>query len=234
MALTSKLPLIRLAFFAICILFSLIVLALAGNTIDTMKKWGLTYSDSSAFGVAMGVLTMFSLGPLLVVDLLRRGAVTSKIIVELPVIGVLWVLWLACAALFGDDNNSFFRGGCDYGGGSRVVDDSEKICRQYGALTAFSFLTWILLTIYGVLLLVLTIIATKRAGNNGPWYASVHELSSENFASSSQTPGATHMNTLNTTPATVQQPQSGQPLAQPQPITSSPPAPGQYNSHPQV
>ncbi|TFK96342.1 hypothetical protein BDV98DRAFT_576300 [Pterulicium gracile] len=232
MALSNKLPLIRLVVFGICIFFSLIVLALAGNAIDTMKNWGMTYRDSTAFGVAMGVLTMASLGPALVLGLLKRDAVTSKIIVELPVIGVLWVLWLACAALFGDDNNSFFRGGCAYGGGSRAADDSEKVCRQFGALTAFSFLTWILLTVYGVALLVLTIMATKRTGNNAPWHASVHELSSETFDSSSETPGTTNMNTLNTTPATVQQPSSAQPSWQP--TSNAPPATGQYSSYPQV
>jgi len=49
--------------------------------------------------VGIGVLSLITLGPMLVVDIFRSGAFTSWVAVELPVVSILSILWAATGGL---------------------------------------------------------------------------------------------------------------------------------------
>jgi hypothetical protein len=230
----SRLSLARLVTFVVCLFFALVVMAMAAHTISFTEKWFGVYNDSSAFGVAMGVITLFVLGPLVVIDILRSGAFTSKIIVEAPVVLTLWVLWLACAALFAD-RNRLLPSDCQYHGGRQAVKEYETGCREVQALTAFSFLTWIALTGYAVALLVITILGGQKAGHKAAWHASVRELTSSDFASHNEKP--THLTTMQQQPTQQPQYQPQQPQQmhhQTAPTGGAATGNTQYSSYPQV
>lgn len=74
----------------------------------------------------------------MIIDLLRRSAISSWVLVELAVTGVLWVLWLAAAA----DTTSATDGlNVDCSG---TAGDDATLCHEYQAMQAFEFLNWIL------------------------------------------------------------------------------------------
>ncbi|KAJ3529686.1 hypothetical protein NM688_g7822 [Phlebia brevispora] len=134
--------------------FSLIVLGLAANWISvTEQKQNLYYS--------------------LIIDWLRRGALTSMILFELSWLGFLWVMWLATAAYAADQLGGFGQT-CHF-----YLEPSwwTEGCSETQAITAFSFLIWIGLTGYLITLLTLCIIAANRGA--GVWKSTVKEA---NFA----------------------------------------------------
>ena len=77
---------------------------------------------------------------------MRRGAVTSWILVELVVTGILWVLWLAAAA---DATSATDGVTLDCGD---ALGDAETVCREYQAIQAFEYLNWIFRTLLPTLL----------------------------------------------------------------------------------
>ncbi|PSR71773.1 hypothetical protein PHLCEN_2v12353, partial [Hermanssonia centrifuga] len=153
-------------------LFSLIVLALSANWISVTTTKLHLYYNYAALGVATSVLT-FTLPVMLIIDLLRRGAFTSMILVELCWLGFLWVMWLATGALAADNLGGFVDG-CS---SSFFANWWNTGCSETQAITAFSFLNWIALTGYLALLLTMSILAANRGGP--VWMTSVKEA---NFA----------------------------------------------------
>jgi len=165
----SNIPgLIRIPVFIALIIFSLIVLGIDGHLISQLSgsfedlfgfNFSFTAPSWTKLGVAVSVITMVSLIPMIVIDFLRRGAPTSWVLVELVWLGILWVLWLATAA---DTANNVSCSG---------VRGSD-ICSQVQAAEAFSFLAWIVLMAYWVLLLVFAIMAANK-GHKGIWKSGV-------------------------------------------------------------
>jgi len=159
--------LVRIPVFGALLVFSLIVLGVDAHLISqaSFTILGVHYSLAPSWlklGVAVAVITIVSLVAILVMDLLRKGAVTSFISVELGWLGVLWVLWLATAA---DTANGVQCSG--------VIDGFDgSICGQAQAAEAFSFLAWLLLMAYWILLLVFAIIAATQ-GQPGIWMVNV-------------------------------------------------------------
>ncbi|KAJ6510230.1 hypothetical protein C8R47DRAFT_788235 [Mycena vitilis] len=90
------------------------------------------------------------------------------IVVELSWLSILWVLWLATGADSAQAGQLTFISGCGYF--DSVV---EGACRQTAAIQAFSFLNWIILMFYTILILVLSIIAASR--KHAVWKSSVAE-----------------------------------------------------------
>jgi hypothetical protein len=151
---------IRLVVFGVTIGFSLIVMGIAANFLSTTAKYSLFgFGSVSGFAVATPVLTFVILIPALVLDFVRKGAVTSLTASELGFIGFLWILWLACAS----NTTSILSGiTLDCTG---LVSEAASFCSQYQALQAFSWLNWLILFFYWIALLVIALVAQSRGIN---------------------------------------------------------------------
>ncbi|CAG7848486.1 SubName: Full=Uncharacterized protein {ECO:0000313/EMBL:CCA66612.1} [Serendipita indica DSM 11827] len=158
---------LRLILLGTTLLFSLITLGLAANLVDKLgDQWSFP-----GFAVAVSVLTILAVVPMIVIDLLRRGALMSWVVVELPIMGILWVLWLSSAAL--STSVGLFLGDCS----SFSFDSAlESLCRQYSALQAFSWLNWLLVKTYVIVTLALAILALMK-GHKRVWFSPVSDLS---------------------------------------------------------
>jgi len=155
---------VRLVIYGVLLLFSLIVLGLAGNLTANTDGWSFP-----GFAVAVSVLTLLALIPMLVVDLVRKGSFISWVAIELAVFGVLWVLWLASASL--STSTLLFTGDCGV-----WLPSIASLCRQYSAVQAFSWLTWLIIKAYIILLLILAILAMTR-GHKRVWLSQASDLS---------------------------------------------------------
>jgi len=149
---------VRLVIYGVLLLFSLIVLGLACNLITNAT------GSFPGFVVAVSVLTLLALVPTLVVDL---GPFFSWVAIELAVFGVLSVLWLASAALstspllFTQDSGVWL---------------SFNIASLCSAVQAFSWLTWLIIMAYIILLFVLANLAMTR-GHKRVWLSQASNLS---------------------------------------------------------
>ncbi|KAF8316048.1 hypothetical protein DL93DRAFT_786760 [Clavulina sp. PMI_390] len=121
------------------------------------EPWSFVFSE---LGVASAAVTMVSFIPMVIIDFLRKGAVTSLVIFELVWIAILWGLWLATAIKTASFN------GCD--------DFGSMLCSRYTAVKVLSFPVWAILVGYWILLLVFTVMAYV-GGNRKIWTAGVRD-----------------------------------------------------------
>ncbi|KAJ3479345.1 hypothetical protein NLI96_g9133 [Meripilus lineatus] len=159
----------RLATLGTVSVFALIVLGLSADWISTTQNDFTPpfYDTYAALALAISLLTLFSLPAMLAVDHFRKGAITSQILVEVSVLGVLTILWLATAATSSNAYlNSTFTCLYNY---SIVI----KGCRETQAISAFSHLNWLWLAFYTSALVALAIISQ----NNGApvWRSTVKD-----------------------------------------------------------
>ncbi|KIY71757.1 hypothetical protein CYLTODRAFT_418477 [Cylindrobasidium torrendii FP15055 ss-10] len=171
----GRLPLFRLVALSTASVFSLIVLGLAAHVISATSTVGFYYTFN-ALSVATAALTLVTLPVMLVIDLLRSGAFTSMIVVELVTVGVLWVLWLASAALTAD-SAQYLASNCS----AYYYDADIRGCSEIKATEAFDFLIWIILLAYWAFLLTSAILHANK-GNKGVWYGSVASGASSSVA----------------------------------------------------
>jgi len=170
----SLLSTARMVTFATTILFSLIVMSLSASLISLTGP--LFYYKFSALALSTSLMTMFTVTPMFVIDMLRQGSFFSYIVLEISWLSFLWVLWLssgAYAAWTDGQLTAAFpeESSCNFGLFS-VAGDVEG-CEEIKAITAFSFLLWILLMGYTVTLLVLAIRAQERG--NSAWTTGVRD-----------------------------------------------------------
>jgi len=169
---------VRLVAFGVALAFALIILGISANFVAATTKYSVyTGSSVPGFSVATSVLTLVILVPVLVIDFLRKGAVTSLTATELGFVGFLWVLWLACGANATAALGGFTIGDCGSIDGFQIDPASASYCRQYQALQAFSWLTWLILFFYWVALLVFALVALAR-GNKNAFLQPTTELAS--------------------------------------------------------
>jgi len=169
------LPTLRVVTFATVSLFAAIVLSLSADLISLTEP--LFYYKFSAFALATSAITLLTVVPMFVIDILRQGAIFSYIVVEIVWLSVLWVLWLSSgsyAAWTDNQIEAFYpaESSCNY----HLIFDNNIVnqgCSEIKSITAFSFLTWIILMVYTSILLFLGIRAQGR-GNN-VWTVSVRE-----------------------------------------------------------
>ncbi|KAF8271724.1 hypothetical protein EI94DRAFT_1719883 [Lactarius quietus] len=103
-------------------------------------------------------------------------AVETGFIINFRPLPVLWVLWLSSGSYAAWTDNrieAFFpaESSCSYGPSVNDNDVLNQGCSEIKSITAFSFLTWIILMAYTSILLVLGIRAQGRG--NSVWTASV-------------------------------------------------------------
>ncbi|KAL5527210.1 hypothetical protein ACEPAG_6001 [Sanghuangporus baumii] len=156
----------RVGTFGTLLLFSLIEMALGAAYIAKLDDLGFGSPNFAGLAVAISVITLVIITPMFAIDFVRRGAVTSWVIVELGVTGVLMILWLATAATTAD----FTDGSVDCDG---LRGDSEFICRTYQAIEAFAFINWLLLLFYFSALIGFSVTAQTR--RNPPWRGTVRD-----------------------------------------------------------
>ncbi|KAH0837969.1 hypothetical protein J3R83DRAFT_6206 [Lanmaoa asiatica] len=159
---------IRQGVLGVTTLFSLIVLAISANLISQTQQYFSITATFCALGIAVAVISLVTLPVMLVVDIIRRGAFTSMVVVELAWLSTLWILWVATAGETVSGNNLSFPFGCDY-----VNTLYNGMCQQTQAIEAFSFLNFIILLFYTGFLSVLAVIAASRG--QSVWLSSVRE-----------------------------------------------------------
>ncbi|KAG8707485.1 hypothetical protein FRC08_000472 [Ceratobasidium sp. 394] len=161
---------LRTVTFATVLGFSLIVLGISGHWQSLLQGYYSVFAGFSAFALAVSVMTWAFLLPIYLVGMLRKGSLLSWVVVELGVCGLLWVLWLASASY-----TSSMTGGatlnCDY---ALLSPEVESICRQFQALQAFSWLNWLIIFAYVVMLLVFAIRAQGQG--HSVWTSDVTDL----------------------------------------------------------
>ncbi|KAF9466509.1 hypothetical protein BDZ94DRAFT_1251091 [Collybia nuda] len=229
----SFISIIRLIAFCLSLLFAIVTLGLSARwTQASNELLGILY-NFEVVALLAATLTLVIIPTLLTVAAIRKNALTSMIAVEIPVLGALWILWLIAAALTADVSGVFYPFGCVDQLGSGVA-----FCRQFMAIEALSFLNWLLLMVYSIILLTFTLIAQSR-GNN-VWRLSVNEAV---FFLPRATSSPTGQPGIATAPPTIiaaqyQYPPGSAPMQQaaaPQiSAYSSQPTPVSYTSYPQV
>lgn len=152
----------RLVVFGVASLFAFLVLALGASITNfTTSRTHGGYFSFAALGIADGILTIFTLPAMIWVSIHRKTAITSMVAVEVAWIWFLWIMWLALA---GQSASTGWLGDCSWFGDSQF----ETMCRQTQALTAFAFLTWLILLAYGAGLIFLVVRQHTR-GNATVW-----------------------------------------------------------------
>ncbi|RDX47605.1 hypothetical protein OH76DRAFT_721542 [Lentinus brumalis] len=218
------LQIVRLSVLGFAIFCGIVVASLSAHLIAYVEENFGGYYAFAALGVATGGLTMLSLPVILIIDLLRKGAFTSLVVVELSWLGILWVLWLATAALTVDSTSAVFST-CDF-----ILN---QLCHETQAIEAFSFLAWIALLAYTILLLI---VALVNASRGAPMWKSTVAASGGIAPAPAATAGAgqqvqhqQQQQPLMTTPMTPP-PAGQQPMQQyqPQPIYGGQPHTGAY------
>ncbi|CAE6458419.1 unnamed protein product [Rhizoctonia solani] len=195
---------LRLASYATILAFSLIVLGISGHWVSLLQGVG-SFAPSASFSVAVSVITWAFMFPLLLVSALRRGSFLSWVAIELGICGFLWVLWLASAAYI----TSLTAGitlNCDFAAYSEL----ESVCRQYQAIQAFSWLNWLILFAYIVLVLIFAVKAMNKG--QSVWTMEITDLGSTGSSpgTDGSTIAASNYTSKTPQPSHYQQPQYNQ------------------------
>ncbi|KAG6867933.1 hypothetical protein C0993_009415 [Termitomyces sp. T159_Od127] len=180
-------PILRTGVFAFVVFAAVIVLALCAHVTNTTVTLFQGYFVFTALGIATSLLAFLSLPVMLIVDNMRKGAVTSMIVVEISWLGLLWVLFLSTAATASQAAAFTFGNSC-----SSPNEIFVTTCREFMAIQAFAHLAWLVRTssilsetacyftalrlVFGYLvtLIVLSFIHANR-GYHRVWYQSVKE-----------------------------------------------------------
>ncbi|KAF7354960.1 hypothetical protein MSAN_01411100 [Mycena sanguinolenta] len=148
--------------------FAVIVLGLSAALTSTTEKYLDGYFKFAALAIATSVLTLLTLPLMIALEITQSGAAfTSKIMVELPWLSILWVLWLATGSDGAQAAQTVFLADC-----SDYIPKIKAACQETSAIQAFSFLNWLILMAYTIFVLVLAIIAQTRQ-HTGVWSSSV-------------------------------------------------------------
>ncbi|KAG7445983.1 uncharacterized protein BT62DRAFT_146144 [Guyanagaster necrorhizus] len=162
----SAVSILRLTVLIATLVFSVIVLGVSAHITYLTTTFFNAYFTFAAMSIATACLTILTLPVMIAVDITRKGAFTSMVVVELSWLGVLWILWLTSAALTADANSNTFVAGCGY-----INPEIDQACKEFNAIEAFDFLTWLILMGYTITLIVFAIIAATR-GNAAVWTSS--------------------------------------------------------------
>jgi len=160
---------VRLLALGLISVFSVIVLGISADLIHLTEANFGVYFVSSALALAVSLLTLLTILPMMIIDTLRNGAFTSMVIFELVWTFILWVLWIATAALSSQDGTG--SADCAYYG---AFFNLATMCHEFNAIEGFSHVTWLIFLFYFATLLVSTMRLNKN-GHTGVWQQSVKE-----------------------------------------------------------
>ncbi|KAI0742849.1 hypothetical protein C8Q80DRAFT_1123004 [Daedaleopsis nitida] len=125
------------------------------------------YYIFSIMGLVSGGLTIITVPIMLIIDLVRTGAFTSLVVVELSWLTVLWILWLVTGAITANDTSQVFAT-CEF-----AYAILNQLCHETQAVEAFAFLAWLVLFAYTILLLVVALVNASRGAPM--WRATVRQ-----------------------------------------------------------
>jgi len=179
--------------------FSIIVLGITANLVSQFKNGHVP--AWLGFTLFVAIFSLLIGVPILVIDKLRRGAITSFVVVELAWTAFLGLLWLAAAA--DQSSNLILVGDCSAYGGFDSAE--ESLCHQLQAMQAFSWLNWLLLWGWTFILLIFSIIAMTRG--NPVWTSPAGETDFFARNDSKIPPAVQYQNTGGAYPPTQQQQQ---------------------------
>jgi len=148
--------LVRTCVFGVATLFALLELALGAAITSLTMVDDNGYFSFAALDIATAILTMTTLPVMLLLSRYRNGAFTSMVGIEVGWTCFLWIMWLAVGAATASDLPFI---NCNFAFG---------LCPELQAMTAFGFLTWILLFAYNMTLFVL-VFRQQLRGNGGVW-----------------------------------------------------------------
>jgi len=160
------LHIVRIVVLSLSITFAIIVLGLSAHLTSQSEEFFNVTFTFAALAIASAVITVVTLPVLLIVDLLRNGAFTSMVVVELPWLFIVWVLWLAAGADTANANSLLFDSSCSF-----VREVFLPTCHEVQAIEGFSFLNWIMLMAYSIVVFVMAIIGSTRGHKT--WTTSV-------------------------------------------------------------
>jgi len=183
--------LLHLGSISICSVFALVCLGLSAHIINFKAQNSLPQDAPASFALATSVISLVTLVPLVVMNATRTRSLATYVAVEVGLLFVLWVFWLALGAdIAASGINSL---DCSDLGQSLgltapssdmpssegpfsrreviqfTLSDFEEICRETQAIEGLAFVNWILLTLTFAVLIVAAV--RQRA-----WKTPVHEL----------------------------------------------------------
>jgi hypothetical protein len=139
---------------------ALAVLGLSAYALQVIGSQAALFITYPSLGVATAVLHLASVLPMVIIALLRDGAFTSKLAVEVALLSFLWIMWLATGA-----QTAAVLGG---------VFCVDAFCGATQAIAAFSFLLCAMLLGY-VIALVCFAVRAGQAGHN-IWMTDVKQV----------------------------------------------------------
>ncbi|KAI0651755.1 hypothetical protein C8Q79DRAFT_56295 [Trametes meyenii] len=166
------LSIFRLAILAWSSFCAIILLGLGAHFLASVDTLRIPTAAWSGLAVATAVLSLITMPTMIVIDILRTGAFTSLIVVELAWLGFLGVLFLATGAAAAQ-NAAVYWVDCSVW----TPALARNICGETSAGAAFGFLGWLPLWAYAVTLLTLLILHANRG--HYVWKTSVKEANFE-------------------------------------------------------
>ncbi|KAM5537444.1 hypothetical protein V8D89_008963 [Ganoderma adspersum] len=177
----------RLGFFGLATITAIIAFGLsihtniAGNNLDSSVKgfFNDLFKGSLTFarlGIAAGVFTLIVIPFLLLADRPKLSPVRPLIVLEVPIVSLLWILWISAGistASFASANQDFHIDGartCDDFQGS---SDVRTICSDSKPTVVFDIATGVILLVYTA---ALVLVASKKSyGGRSIWSMTVKE-----------------------------------------------------------
>ncbi|KAJ7574650.1 hypothetical protein C8J56DRAFT_1064627 [Mycena floridula] len=166
----SFISVLRLIVLSLSLLLSLVVVGITAHILSFSTQIFISAPDFEAVALLAGALTLIAFSVSLIVGACRRGAAINWVVVELPTLHVLWIIWLAAAIRIAAWYNALFSVGC---GEEDLTSLGITLCDEMLALEGSSFVVWIILLIYSIILGTFARIGRSRG--NEVWTKSVSE-----------------------------------------------------------
>jgi len=110
--------------------------------------------------VAVAALTILTVPVMLTIDLLRRGAFTSLVVVEVCWLGLLAIVWIAAASFTTTSITNLIQL-CNVST-NRDVSTLQALCTDSRVSAAFGFIAWLSLVGYVIILLVMSVMSQSK------------------------------------------------------------------------
>ncbi|KAI0669999.1 hypothetical protein C8Q78DRAFT_1079910 [Trametes maxima] len=166
------LSIFRIAVLAWSSFCAIILLGLGAHFLASADTLRIPTAAWSGLAVATAVLSLITMPTMVIIDILRTGAFTSLIVVELAWLGFLGILFLATGAAAAQNAAGFWVECSTW-----TPALARNICGETSAGAAFGFLGWLPLWAYAATLLTLLILHANRG--HYVWKTSVKEAGFE-------------------------------------------------------